>query len=408
VILNSLYTDRVGGKRAFGQAALGVMIMNLLMGACTLLVAHAATMAGTGKDEHVVIPAVMRFGLSNAAVLATMVCIWGINGFFQSFGAIAIVKINAAWFHKNERGKFSGWFGIMIRAGLLLGFSGTPLIVKILPVGFVFFIPALLVAVMILIHRRYVEDSPKQAGITGFVVDEKNDAEGEEPLPFLKVLGRIYANWQAWFVTAAMVMVGFVRKGSVDSWYSKFFGEMNQMHHTGDWPYQTAAWSIAVLGILGGIALGEASDRFFRGKSYKRPPIIAFAFLGMTVMLVITNYGVNHSWSVYAIAVLLGCLSFFVNGAHGLIGGAVSMDFGGKKAAGTAAGMFDGAQYLVAGTLVGSTLGQLLKIRGWSIWLKMLTPFAVMGMVIMLVLWFILWRQEVKHLRQKQTEVTQS
>lgn len=42
-------------------------------------------------------------------------------------------------------------------------------------------------------------------------------------------------------------------------------------------------------------------------------------------------------------------LSFFIQSAHSMVGGASSMDFGGKKAVATAAGLFDGAQYVAGG-----------------------------------------------------------
>ncbi len=46
-----------------------------------------------------------------------MAVLWGANNYFQSFGALSIVKINAAWFRVSERGSFAGIFGIMIQSG---------------------------------------------------------------------------------------------------------------------------------------------------------------------------------------------------------------------------------------------------------------------------------------------------
>jgi OPA family glycerol-3-phosphate transporter-like MFS transporter len=40
------------------------------------------------------------------------------NMYFQSFGAVSIVKVNASWFHLRERGTFGGIFGILISLGL--------------------------------------------------------------------------------------------------------------------------------------------------------------------------------------------------------------------------------------------------------------------------------------------------
>ena len=43
--------------------------------------------------------------------------------YFQSYGAVAIVKVNAHWFHVRERGGFSGIFGTMISSGIFLAFT---------------------------------------------------------------------------------------------------------------------------------------------------------------------------------------------------------------------------------------------------------------------------------------------
>ena len=43
--------------------------------------------------------------------------------YFQSFGAVSIVKVNAAWFHVRERGTFGGIFGVLISLGLYLAFA---------------------------------------------------------------------------------------------------------------------------------------------------------------------------------------------------------------------------------------------------------------------------------------------
>ena len=79
-------------------------------------------------------------------------------------------------------------------------------------------------------------------------------------------------------------------------------------------------------------------------------------------------------------------LSFCVNGAHGMIGGAASMDFGGRKAAATAAGLFDGMQYL-AGAFVGLGVGYITTTWGWGPWHWAPIPFALLGAVLMMTIW---------------------
>ncbi|MCK7502670.1 MAG: hypothetical protein MZV70_00285 [Desulfobacterales bacterium] len=64
----------------------------------------------------------------------------------------------------------------------------------------------------------------------------------------------------------------------------------------------------------------------------------------------------------------LSLLSFFVNGAHGMIGGAASMDFGGRKGVATAAGLFDGMQYLAAAVHRPRRSAAITTDYGWQAW----------------------------------------
>src|SRR5947208_11912426 len=84
-IINGLLTDRIGGKRAMLIGAAGTVTMNLLFGIASF-----------------------------AGMLSLFLLIRGIDGYLQSFGAPGMIKINAAWFAKTERGRFAGIFGFMI------------------------------------------------------------------------------------------------------------------------------------------------------------------------------------------------------------------------------------------------------------------------------------------------------
>jgi OPA family glycerol-3-phosphate transporter-like MFS transporter len=99
----------------------------------------------------------------------------------------------------------------------------------------------------------------------------------------------------------------------------------------------------------------------------------------------------------WAACLSLVFISLFVNSAHSLVGGAASMDFGGRKAVATAAGLFDGAQYL-GGALVGVGLGRLLdhyKTAGqpgaeFAVWPLLPLGFALLGALIISRLWYAL------------------
>jgi OPA family glycerol-3-phosphate transporter-like MFS transporter len=71
---------------------------------------------------------------------------------------------------------------------------------------------------------------------------------------------------------------------------------------------------------------------------------------------------------------------------HSMLSGTASMDFGGKRAAATAAGLFDGMQY-IGGSFTGAGLGWLLEQYGWTAWGPSMIGFSAVGAVLMLFLW---------------------
>src|ERR1700722_16660325 len=87
-LVNGLITDRIGGKKAMLIGAVGMIIANIAFGAA-----------------------------STVGSFATFTSIWVVNGYLQAFGAPGMIKINAAWFNRTERGTFAGIFGFMIQLG---------------------------------------------------------------------------------------------------------------------------------------------------------------------------------------------------------------------------------------------------------------------------------------------------
>jgi OPA family glycerol-3-phosphate transporter-like MFS transporter len=396
VVLNGPLADRAGGKRAFLFGAAGVTVMNVLFGLASLAVVSPAVWAGgPGAADRVVAPAVLRFGLSGGTLLTLMAVVWGLNGYFQSFGALSIVKVNAQWFHVRERGTFAGVFGVLIRLGLLLAFQGVPLIFLFFPWQYAFWIPAACVAVLLVVNLVWLADSPRAAGLGEF--DTGDEADGDDARPALsEIVRRVFTSRAMWVVAGGSMMVGFVRRSVVDAWWPKYFVDqflepryrlVDPLHAKelaaralGSYPpYVIATWGIALAGIAGGFAFGIASDRAFGGR---RAPVIGWGFVGMAVVLALFAACDAVSLGPVAAACCLVALSFCVNGAHGMIGGAASMDFGGRRAAASAAGLFDGMQYL-AGALVGLGVGEITTRWGWGPWHWAPIPFALAGALLM-------------------------
>ena len=396
VVLNGPFADRIGGKKAFLFGAVGVALMNFLFGLASLGVISPAVWEGTGLARHVVTPAGLGFGLSGGMILTLMAIVWGLNGYFQSFGALSIVKVNAQWFHVRERGTFAGIFGVLIRMGLLLAFQGVPLILLVLPWQYAFWIPGACVAVLFVINYFLMHNSPKDAGLGEFETGDEVEDDESKPSSLKFVIRKVFASRVMWMIALGSMMIGFVRRSVVDAWWPKYFVDFHGANKAGFatyLPYIIATWGIALAGIAGGFVFGIASDRTFGGR---RAPVIVFGFLGMVVMLALFGLSDFLNLGPVMAACCLVVLSFCVNGAHGMISGAASMDFGGKRAVATAAGLFDGMQYL-AGAFVGMGVGYITTNWGWGAWHWAPIPFALVGAFLMSRLWNVMPRGRGGH-----------
>src|SRR5438045_3205477 len=119
--------------------------------------------------------------MQTSTVLAFFSVSWALNHYFQSFGALSIVKINAAWFRVSERGSFAGIFGIMIQSGRTLAFSVGPLIAGALPWRWVFWVPAASLAILFVLNYFAVENSPADAGLGELDTGDETAEEKASP-----------------------------------------------------------------------------------------------------------------------------------------------------------------------------------------------------------------------------------
>ena len=354
-LINGPITDRYGGRRTILAAAIGAGIANLLMG--------LVIQFDTGVDP-----------------ISAFAFLYPLNMYFQSFGAVAIVKVNAHWFHVRERGVFGGIFGILISLGLYFAYDwGTP-IVQHLPVQWVFFIPTIILAGFALLDFLFVFDLPSQAGHQDFDTGDASSGDDGPALTVVQVVKMMLSNRV--IVTIALIEMcsGFIR-GSVMKWGYVFGSETGQ-------EFANAHWGafLCAAGILGGVFAGTISDRMFQSR---RGPsaVILYALTALT--LAGTAMLITAPFSVF---ILILCIMSVI-GVHGMLSGTASMDFGGRKNAGVAVGLIDGMVYLGFG-LQSLIIGKVLpegpeqaQAENWRVWLVITLPVAVIGFLLSLKIW---------------------
>jgi OPA family glycerol-3-phosphate transporter-like MFS transporter len=346
-LINGPLTDRLGGRFAILLGATGAGLMNILMGICTYLLISKGSMSALIESHFILIFSIL----------------YSLNMYFQSFGAVAIVKINASWFHLRERGVFGAIFGILISLGIYFAFDLGYMILKGIGLVWVFWIPALLIGLFCFFDFLVVRDSPGQAGLLDFDTADASSGDEGPQLKAVDVFKLMFKN--PVIITIALVEFcsGFIRQAPMQ-WYRTFAKQTDiALHLKGDFIYDNWGMFLCVAGILGGVFAGVISDRIFQSR---RGPVAAILYLLITFASIglyflyktpVIQLSTEVSLSVAGVFAIL--ISMFVIGVHGMLSGTASMDFGGKKNVGVAVGIIDGFVYLGTG-LMSFTYGFVL------------------------------------------------
>jgi OPA family glycerol-3-phosphate transporter-like MFS transporter len=264
----------------------------------------------------------------------------------------------------------------MIQSGRALIFFLGGVLVAYLPWQWVFFVPAMVVSVMALLTYRNVQNSPEDCGLGTLDVQDASSGDSEA-VSFKYVVKKVFTNPVALTIAVAEFCTGFVRHG-FEQWFPRYMQEAQGLQ-LGSPIFQKGAGGVVIAGILGALFAGTISDWVFKGR---RPPV---AFVGYAVQILCLAV----IWKAPGMGAIIAAFifnSFAISIVHSMLSGTASMDFGGKKAAATAAGIFDGMQY-IGGSVVGVGMGWMLEKYGWGAWGPSMIGFAGVGAILMLFLW---------------------
>jgi len=361
-LLNGPLTDRWGGRATILLAAGGSALMNVGLG-------FVLGKAQAGATNH-------------EAVVAWMTTLYAANMYFQSFGAVSIVKVNAPWFHVRERGMLGGVFGILISLGLYFAYDVSRLFAKSMGMTAAFYAPAGLLLGFCAIDALVIRDTPKDAGYDDFDTADASSGDTGQTLGLIDVARRMFSQKVIWIIVAVEFCSGFLRN-AVMKWYLVFADKTGVAKE-----FVPANWGVVlcVAGILGGVFAGFISDHVFDSR---RGPVASVLYGGLVAgaaLALVTLGSFLTGWSVVF-------MSLCVIGVHGMLSGTASMDFGGKKNAGVATGIIDGFVYL--GTALQSFLyGRILPSgdaakdpANWKQWPLAMLPVAVIGLVLATRVW---------------------
>ena len=356
-ILNGPITDKLGGRKTIILSAVGACAANLGLGLA--VGAHQ----GPGKD----------------LVFAATV-LYAVNMYFQSFGAVAIVKVNSAWFHLKERGTFGGIFGILIALGLYFAYDLAPMIGSKFGLSWGFYVPAMLLAIFAVLDASLVRDTPGEAGHADFALGDAT-ADGPKLSPFA-IATTMLKNPAIITIIAIEFCSGYLRNG-IMQYYKPFAHELGRKSD-----FVLAHWGLlnCMAGISGSVVAGVISDRVFGSR---RGPVAAVLY-GVMTLGCLLMFPTLHLSLVGPVVVLM---TLAIIGVHGMLSGTASMDFGGSKNTGIAVGIIDGFVYFGTAS-VAFVMGRVLPkdaaahdAGNWWVWPAALLPVSLIGLLLSARIW---------------------
>jgi len=380
-LVNGPIVDKIGGKAGILISAVGSALANIVLGILTLLIVTHRT--------HV-----------NVVVAFSVV--YAVNMYFQSYGAVSIIKVKAYWFHVRERGVFGAIFGTLISFGVYFAFDwgqaiadaartdASPgllhdLIARSLTFGTsgvdatwaVFFIPAAFILCWAAIDVWLIKDTPEEAGFPPFDTADASSGHMDATFSAMDLLKKVFTSRVMMLVAVVEFTSGIFRNG-VSQWYFIFAKEVKQpgaaffLDHWG--------FLLCVFGILGGFAAGLVSDKIFQSR--RGPP--AAILSGLVAALALVMAAVLFSNPIVVGAAGVAIVTCAV-GITSLMSGTAATDFGGRKATATSAGIVDGFAYLGSG-LQSFCIGYIAT-RDWQWWPLFLVPFAIAGLFVGIRIW---------------------
>jgi OPA family glycerol-3-phosphate transporter-like MFS transporter len=241
---------------------------------------------------------------NGAPAVGLLTLLFALNMYFQSFGAVAIVKVNASWFHLRERGTFGGIFGILISLGLYFAYDVIGRIKGAFDIQWIFLVPAMILFVFFVLSWLFVRNNPSDTGHPDFDLGDatKQDDPDAPKLGFGPWLQQIFVVLRKMLshpvlLTIALIELcsGFLRQAILQ--WGPDFGKGVGMGNS--FVFQNWGMVSCVAGITGGMFAGAISDHLFDSR---RSPVSAVLYgimlAGAIVILVILGASPAIGWTV--------------------------------------------------------------------------------------------------------------
>lgn len=270
---------------------------------------------------------------------AVFLVLWAVNGWAQSMGAAPCVVALSRWFGDRERGTFYGLWSSSHNIGEAITFIATAVIVAAWGWQWGFRGAGLLGLLGFLLVVLFMRDTPQSCGLPSvahYKGDETPERVAEEGKSVGELQKEVLRNPAIWMLALASAFM-YVSRYAVNSW-GIFFLEADKGYTNLE---ASSVISISsVCGIVGTVASGWVSDRFFSGRRHL--PALIFGLMNVCGLSLFLLGPRDCFWldavSMVVFGLAIGALICF-------LGGLMAVDIASKKASGAALGVVGIASY---------------------------------------------------------------
>jgi OPA family sugar phosphate sensor protein UhpC-like MFS transporter len=341
--------------------------------------------------------ALLNLGMGFSTVLLASMILWGLNGWFQGFGAPSGAVAMANWFSNRERGRIYGIWSTAHAVGEGLTFIGVAAVVTLWGWRAGFWVPGLLCILVAAALYFLMQDRPRTMGLPT-VADWKNDhwtgslggdSQQRDTWSLQRSILKIPAIWVLALSSASI----YVTRYAINSWGVLYLQEAK------GYSLFQAGGVISVntiAGIIGAVAFGFASDKIFNAR---RPPTnLIFAIVEIAGLLMVF-FGPPGRPAFMTLAFFI--YGFGLTGLVTSLGGLYALDIAPKRAAGAAMGFIGVFSYIgaalqdqISGHLIEQGMTVVDGVRHYDF--SAAISFWVGASIVSMILATTLWRVQLR------------
>jgi sugar phosphate permease len=316
---------------------------------------------------------------------------WFANRLIQSLGWPGMIKITSRWF------SYSSYNTVMavISLSFLFGDAAARFFIgQLINAGLswreVFCVTAAVLAMLWVVNALWIRESPGEFGLTEPETNPDNlfgalgeDPEPESAGPLLATLARSPAFWIVCLMSLGLTLL----RETFNNWTPTYLVEAVGVSKG------NGAQMSSVFPLFGGVSVllaGFLGDRL--GRSGRAVIILGGVLLGGLALGLLGSVSfAGRSTEALGLVSLVG---FLLIGPYSYLAGAISLDFGGKRAGATACGIIDGVGYLFGGVVAGRVVSAVSSSLGWQGVFQMLAVVAFLTAAAAAAFLVTQWRLE--------------